>query len=62
MPQRNQEENDDSDDSDNEGHVNTKADKFENKYLEANEIGAPPKKKYGGKETNRMLKFLLTDG
>ena len=41
-----------------------KIEKFENKYLEATELGGAAKKKgaWGGKEQNRMFKYLLTDG
>ena len=70
MPQRNQEDGDDgtdeggASDEGEEGHNHQKIEKFENKYLEATELGQGAKKKaaWGGKEQNRMFKYLLTDG
>ena len=70
MPQKNQEEqdsdysNDEAEDQTNQSMSSYKIEKFENKYLEATELGGQAKKKgaWGGKEQNRMLKFLLTDG
>ena len=71
MPQKNQEDGDGGGSDDGVGsddyeleHQAQKIEKFENKYLEATELGPGAKKKtaWGGKEQNRMFKYLLTDG
>jgi hypothetical protein len=50
-------------DEDEEEGGQKRIEKFENKYLEATEIGAGKRPgKWGGKEQNRIFKYLLSDG